>query len=503
MNKKFAILLILATQFIHPASAQTNNAPDPVMESKSLRIEDGVKASQSGAQFRSADTALERVFGWAKMEALHFRGQPGDPVGRWYESALPPRYAFCMRDVSHQCLGAEILGMSAENKNMFTKFVTNISASKNWCSYWEINKWDKPAPADYKSDREFWYNLDANFDLMYACWRMYAWTGDRAYLDSQPFARFFGVTCDAYMREWVLSPDSLLTRPAHPNAPIPYDENEDFDRCRGLPSYGEAVRNQKMGVDLVAAMYRGLTTYAAMLRAVGKAAAAGPYERLATKYRERLEKDWWDKESALYYTYYSNDGHFGRNEGENMLLWFDALQDSARKRKTIEHMMMADSNVESQSYFPYLLYREGYWDKAYAYIMHLTDPGTARRDYPEVSYGVVEGVVQGLMGVSVRPGERTIETVYRSGAAWSELTALPVLQTTIGLKHIGSSESEIVNSGPRPFKWRAEFMGSFSAASVDGAKMPAMKTLDATGNSISYVEVTVPPGASIDIKVVR
>jgi hypothetical protein len=51
-----------------------------------------------------------------------------------------------MRDVSHQCIGGEILGLSQENRNMFTLFAKNISASKDWCSYWEINKWGKPAP---------------------------------------------------------------------------------------------------------------------------------------------------------------------------------------------------------------------------------------------------------------------------------------------------------------------------------------------------------------------
>jgi hypothetical protein len=482
MYKKFAILLVAGASIFHAASAQV---------------------SRSGVQFRSADTALERAFAWAKMEALHFRGEPGDPVGPWYESALPPRYAFCMRDVSHQCLGAEILGMTAENKNMFTKFVSNISASKNWCSYWEINKWNKPAPADYKSDKEFWYNLVANFDLMNASWRLYAWTGDRAYLDSLPFARFYKATVGPYMKEWVLAPDSLLTRPAHPNAPVPYDENEDFDRCRGLPSYGEAVHNQKMGVDLVAAMYRGLATFAAMQRATGKAAAAGQYELLAEKYRRRLEADWWDAQFSLYWTYFSNDGHFGRDEGENMLLWFDALQDSVRKRKTIQHMLLADSNVESQSYFPYLLYREGYWDKAYACILHLANPATERRDYPEVSYGVVEGVVQGLMGVSVKAGTHQIETIYRSGVAWSALSELPIVQTRIGLKHVGTRESMIVNSGAASFTWRAEFMGSFSAASVDGTNRPVKRMKDATGNVLSYVEVRVPPGGSIDVRMVR
>jgi hypothetical protein len=62
---------------------------------------------QGGIQFISSDTALQTAFGRAKEMALHYKGKPGDPVGPWYESALPPRYAFCMRDVSHQSIGGE------------------------------------------------------------------------------------------------------------------------------------------------------------------------------------------------------------------------------------------------------------------------------------------------------------------------------------------------------------------------------------------------------------
>lgn len=35
-----------------------------------------------------------------------------DSVGYWYEAALPQRETFCMRDVSHQSVGAQILGLS-------------------------------------------------------------------------------------------------------------------------------------------------------------------------------------------------------------------------------------------------------------------------------------------------------------------------------------------------------------------------------------------------------
>ena len=133
---------------------------------------------------------MTRVFYWAKEQALHYKGKPGDPVGPWYESALPPRDAFCMRDVSHQSVGGAILGLDAENKNMLTLFARNISGAKDWCTYWEMNKKGVPAPDDYRSDREFWYNLDANFDVLWATWRLAAWTGDYSYIDDPGFRNY-------------------------------------------------------------------------------------------------------------------------------------------------------------------------------------------------------------------------------------------------------------------------------------------------------------------------
>ncbi|HWZ02193.1 MAG TPA: hypothetical protein VNX40_01210, partial [Mucilaginibacter sp.] len=66
-----------------------------------------VIAQKQGVVFTSSDKDLERAFNWAKEMALHYKSSGTDPVGPWYESALPPRDAFCMRDVSHQCIGAE------------------------------------------------------------------------------------------------------------------------------------------------------------------------------------------------------------------------------------------------------------------------------------------------------------------------------------------------------------------------------------------------------------
>ena len=72
--------------------------------------------------FKSSDAAIELAFNRAKTMALSYKGNPNDPVGPWYEAALPARSAFCMRDVAHQSIGAEILGLKKENKNMLSSF---------------------------------------------------------------------------------------------------------------------------------------------------------------------------------------------------------------------------------------------------------------------------------------------------------------------------------------------------------------------------------------------
>ncbi len=430
---------------------------------------DAIPPPSPGVTFTSTDTALQRIFAWSKAMALHYRGKPSDPVGPWYESALPPRDAFCMRDVSHMCIGGEILGLSVENKNMFTHFAENISASRDWCSFWEIDKWNRPCPADYKSDREFWYNLPANFDVFYATWRLANWTGDSSYLTGTAFVNFGDRTMHEYIRSWVLEPDSLLTRSAHSKLPV--------------PTYFEGVGNPKIGVDIPAVMYRALTTYAITRDSPS-------FARLAERYRARLESEWWDNKDSLYYTFYSNADTFGRTEGETWLLYWDALRDSARIRRTLDHLASVTWNVEGTSHLPVIFYRLGRWDRARKYIDYLSNPGTERREYPEVCFGVLEGIVQGLMGVDVVPGTRIVSTQFRSsGGDTSALTNLPILGTFLTLRHEGPRRSFARNDGNKAITWRPCFTGFHARASVAGRQVVMQHS-----PGISYVDVELPPG---------
>src|SRR6185437_7244490 len=343
-------------------------------------------------------------------------------------------------------------------------------------------------------------NLDANFDVLSATWRLAAWTGDSSYYRDAVFKLFQRRTVGDYIDSWVLQPDSLLTRPAHPNAPVPFHEQDAFDRCRGLPSYSEGIPNMKMGVDLVAALYRGMRTYADILRQRGDLSAADGFVRRAERYRTRLEADWWSDSLRRYHTWYSTDGHFGLGEGETFLLWFDALRDTSRIRRTIDHLASVRWNMENNSYLPYLYYREGYWDTAYRTLLYCADPGTARREYPEVSFGVVQGMVLGLMGVEPVPGKRIVQTLYRhrgDDSAW--LNGLPILGTTLDVRHVSPASTTVANSGRRALLWRAEFNGSFALARVGDKTMPMHQVTDKWGRVISSVDVPLKPGTQVSV----
>jgi hypothetical protein len=268
-----------------------------------------------------------------------------------------------------------------------------------------------------------------------------------------------------------------------------------------------------MGVDLVGALYRGLQSYAAILQTNGDLAASTRCRESSTPYRDRIETDWWDEKAGLYHTHYTNDRQFGKAEGETFLLWFDVLQDTTRKKKTIGHLLTMDLNVENLSYLPLQYYRNGYWSQAHDLILHLADPATARREYPEVSYGVIEAMVQGLIGVDANAVTRTVSTLYRSdNKASAQLTGLPVFNTTLTVTHFGSTRSAIVNTGKHPFIWRARFSGDYKEAIVNsslagkglpgklrGSKLNQEKDRD--GHLISWLEMEVAPGKKLNVRV--
>ncbi len=449
----------------------------------------------SALQLKTSDPRLAAAFAWAKDQALDYvfpSGIYGDPAGDWYEAALPGRFAFCMRDVSHQAAGAHVLGLAAFNLNMLRKFAAGIAASRGYASYWEIDKWNRPAPVDYKSDADFWYNLPANFDVLDACWRQYRWTGDRTYLEDGDFLRFYRRSVTSYIEAWDNDRDGV---PDH----RPADGN------RGLGSYDEGPLSDRtaFGADLLAAQARAFLSYAAILARRGEPAEAAAFESRASSLREVFRRDWWDPGGGRF-AWLKLEG--GKLHFDDLIwpavfpLYFGFLEPGPARRKTINRLLERQpEGIETESYLPEIFYRYGEDEAAYAAILGLSDPAKKRREYPEVSFALLGAIAAGTMGFEPDASFRRLETrsFLTAATAWAELAGVPVFGNVVTVRHEGRSRTEMTNTAGPAFVWRAVFEGRWRELLVDGRRREAARGIDEAGRDISWVTVEIPPGRNL------
>lgn len=450
--------------------------------------------ADGGISFDSSDPALVKTFDWAKRTALSYVHNGSDPVGLWYEAALPGRNAFCMRDASHQSIPAAMLGLSGHNLNMMCKFAENISEPKDYCTHWEIDKDNRPCPADYVDDANFWYNLNANFDVMFACWRLYEWTGDERYLNHPSLAAFYRLSADEYVERWQLEPDLVMTRTQRMNNK-PGTEGR-YQEVRGLPSYVENYPGLTASSDLIAALYGGFNAYGRMMGVKGDMEKAALYKEKAEAYRSLLESMWWNPSINAYHTFWTG-ATFADGEGLTYMLWFDAVQDPARIRGTVAKMKERKNwNAENISHFPLLGYRYGEPGIAYSILSGASQ--MHRKEYPEVSYGMIEGIVGGLMGIqpSASAGKVTTLPQLPADSEWAEAKDVPMLKGCVSIRHEGNAKTCFTNNTPEELMWEAAFQGK-GVIEVDGKPGQAYIRTDRLGNMVSYIEVRVAPGETV------
>lgn len=453
------------------------------------------------AVFISSDSTLQKTYDWAKKMAMSYSHDSNDPVGAWYEAALPQREAFCMRDVSHQSIGAHILGLSKHNKNMMRKFVKNINPSRDYCSYWEINRYDKPAPADYASDTEFWYNLNANFDVMQACFKLYEWTADKDYISDKSFTNFYDLSVNEYLDKWQLRPENIMERPPYMNQSPDFNEKNNFHTCRGLPSYVENFRGLTLGVDLLAALHGGFKAYSQIVALNGKNTEAAHASKMAKSYSDIIDNKWWDEDNCRYHTFWTTEKKFYRGEGVPFILWFSATNDITRKRASVTDILSREWNVENMSAFPVLFYEMGYNEDAYHFLTTL--PAINRSEYPEVSFGLIEGIVSGAMGLRASASRNEISTLSRIDGHDSSINNVPVFDGYVSLVHKGMSFSQIENNTDRDLIWKASFQGKHDILECDGKKINATTSTDVKGNQISTIEIKLPKRTTKTVNVIN
>ncbi len=469
--------------------------------------------TQSQLEFRSSDTKLVQSFLWAKQQALQYVFD-GDPVGPWYEAALPHREAFCMRDVSHQAMGAQGLGLAAYTLNMQQRFAENISDSRDWCSYWEINKDNKPAPVDYRDDNDFWYDLPANFDVMDSCYRMYLWTGDDAYLKNPAIINFYRRTVSDYVKRWDLGPDSVMHRPQKiMNIRSGNQSISRLQRSRGIPGYSEGREPFTTGIDLLATEYAAYKDYASLLLLMGKPEESREWAAKAVAMKSLVNGRWWDAQAGHFYSFLGLD-HELNGESDIDPLYYNVADGGVKSQAALNHLVAGieakpAQQIEVESHYPEVLYRYGRPDIAYLEIMDLTRPDRPRKEYPENSYAVIGAMLTGLMGVNVElqgaPVTKRFVVSTLSGltpvTADAEMDHIPVHGNIIRVKHTGGDVTQLTNESGPALQWKCEFHGH-REVSVQGKQAKAGLAEIKGEQRISWVIVTVPTGSTITVRAI-
>jgi hypothetical protein len=464
---------------------------------------------ESAIEFESSNQKLADGFRWAKAQAMAYARADGS-IGPWYEAALPGRNAFCMRDVSHQSTGAQFLGLGSRTLNMLRRFAANISASKKWCTWWEITRDNLPAPVDFNNDRDFWYDLPASFDVVDACYRQWLWSRDNAYL-ADVFLNFYRHTVTDYVAEWSRRHDGLL-------------EHLPADGHMGIGTYDEDLQSQIMvGADLIAAQFAAYRGYAAIERARNDMSAAAEFEKKAGDLKALYNSKWWDATRNCYFGAIEEDGkvHSDLKEGDGRctveLPLYYGLTEAGPKTNAsldiLEQRLQADLNssggviggVEGRTYMPDVFYSYGRSQAGYTALMAMMDPDLKRREYPEVSFTAVGNLGSGLMGIRPSPQNGTIETFPQltAGTDWAALHHVPAGPNTIAVKHRAMTRTEMTNEAGPELSWRAGFPGKAAALLVNGKQASAGSRIRAGGTEESYCEVRVKAGETCVVSVLK
>ncbi len=461
-------------------------------------------------EFSASNKELVEAFNWAKNKALSYAHNGTDPVGFWYEAALPNREAFCMRDVSHQAIGAEILGLGKHNLNMFVKFAQNISEKMDYCSYWEINRYDKPAPVDFENEKDFWYNLPANFDLTYTAYRLYNWTGNKAYLEHTDLTNFYDLSMTEYVDHWDLGANEVLTRDRsmHINKE---DANSRFGNKRGIPTYNEGGRGETLlGIDMTASLISAYKAYASMLNLAGDLTKSEAFALKAAKEEKFLDDFWWDEKKQEYRSILYADTTFdyfmvGDDQAFlHYLYYFDVLSNQDKLKALVDSYSdnFEKLIVELKSYLPIMFYENGQTAMANNMIIDLCSVENKRRDYPENSFTVIEHIARGLMGLDVNAELNTFSTLSRveNSDEWAIMKNVPILSNKIEIVHKGLHQSKAISLMGKNILWEARIPGTFDFLYQNGTKMKSQQGIE-HGLPFSYLEVDLTTGIEVVVSV--
>ncbi|MEU3985978.1 hypothetical protein AB0F77_38980 [Streptomyces sp. NPDC026672] len=367
-----------------------------------------------------------------------------------YWAGLTDRPMFYSRDVSHQALGAHLLGLDRENHSMLRHFAASATAARAYYPLWAFTFDGAPAAIDYVDDTRFVRETPAAFEIAEKSIEQYLWTGDDRYLTDPVFLDYYR----NLVREFVPRHDILGTGVA--------GERDTRDIFAGSPTYNEASDAAGMQVagDGIASQWAAMTAIAAV---VPDPALAEEARESADRLRAHFADGWWDEAHGRYLTGVSADRAYTEFAFEPS--WFPAVKGLLPRGERAEaHLAFLDAslerrppvNIEAFTYLPEAFLAYDHDTTAVRWIRHLID---SRSDYPEVPFTVVSHLCTGLTGVRPRP-DGALETRSHLADGQVEVTGLPYRSARISVRHDGRESTTLtVESGTEPLRWVAHVGG--------------------------------------------
>ncbi|MCR8644900.1 S-layer homology domain-containing protein [Paenibacillus sp. N1-5-1-14] len=425
-----------------------------------------------------------------------------------YWAGYAHRYAFYSRDMVHQMAGAHLLGLDQENKSMLTAFAGTSSALHKWYPVWALNFDGSTFKLDYDDENSFVREVPAVFELVEKAYKMYLWTGDKAYINDETLWNYYTKA----VTEFVELHDKQLANGIA--------EGTGQGIFEGAASYnerdGEAVVE---GGDGIASQYQAFLAYAEMAKARGDQETYQLFADKSVELKRYFNEDWGVKGIAEgYMRGYEANGksysEFGKEASwfMPMKLITEAGERTNKFLDLIDKMSetpgQAPVNIEAYSYLPDTFFPYGKNETAWKWMNYILDrlhvphelssQGT-NGDYPELSYTLISHTVEGLMGITPNAPEQKVATLSRLPQAigWLSLDHINVGEHDLYVKHEGAKKTTLTNhEGAESIHWEAQFAGSFPYIWLNG-KAIAASTKVVNGVTISFTDVEVQAGETI------
>lgn len=159
-------------------------------------------------------------------------------------------------------------------------------------------------------------------------------------------------------------------------------------------------------------------------------------------------------------------------------------------------------NIEGYTYAVDILLAHGRVAEACAWMRRFAHPAYPRADYPEVSFSVIGACVRGIAGIVADAARGVLRTAARLPAdiAWLQVGPLPVLGTSVTVRHEGWNRSVLTNGGNRALVWRAAFAARDGRLRVNGELAPRVHRAYWRGNWYIFIDQPVDCGQSCSVQ---